>query len=151
MQEHFRLGIFTSATQRTVGNVLPLLEQAAGPGTPLFADPSLILHRSVGLLPWNLPTCLPSSCAEQSMQSCHGLRCIETSLLVAQCLFWHNAVHLQSSKCCDRYTDAHCASMGTEAADGAVATAAAAGIVLHLKACDLVGSQCTMSVFSYDI
>jgi len=49
MQEHFRLGIFTSATQRTVGNVLPLLEQAAGPGTPLFADPSLILHRSVGL------------------------------------------------------------------------------------------------------
>ena len=77
MQEHFRLGIFTSATQRTVGNVLPLLEQAAGPGTPLFADPSLILHRSVGLLPWNLPTCLPSSCAEQSMQSCHSLRCID--------------------------------------------------------------------------
>ena len=50
MQEHFRLGIFTSATQRTVGNVLPLLEQAAGPGTPLFADSSLILHRFVGLL-----------------------------------------------------------------------------------------------------
>lgn len=46
LQEHFRLGIFTSATQRTVGNVLPLLEQAAGPGTPLFADSSLILHRS---------------------------------------------------------------------------------------------------------
>ncbi|KAA6429781.1 MAG: P-loop containing nucleoside triphosphate hydrolase [Trebouxia sp. A1-2] len=46
LQEHFRLGIFTSATQRTVGNVLPLLERAAGPGTPLFADPSLILHRS---------------------------------------------------------------------------------------------------------
>ncbi|DBA99939.1 TPA: hypothetical protein ACH3X1_013819 [Trebouxia sp. C0004] len=46
LQEHFRLGIFTSATQRTVGNVIPLLEQAAGPGTPLFADPSLILHRS---------------------------------------------------------------------------------------------------------
>ena len=49
VQEHFRLGIFTSATQRTVGNVLPLLEQAAGPGTPLFADSSLILHRSEGL------------------------------------------------------------------------------------------------------
>ncbi|KAL0051579.1 hypothetical protein WJX82_010299 [Trebouxia sp. C0006] len=46
LQEHFRLGIFTSATQRTVGNVLPLLEQAASPGTTLFADPSLILHRS---------------------------------------------------------------------------------------------------------
>ena len=68
MQEHFRLGIFTSATQRTVGNVLPLLEQAAGPGTPLFADPSLILHRSVGLPESVL--LLAGSCAEQSMQPC---------------------------------------------------------------------------------
>ena len=31
--------------------------------------------------------------------------------------------------------------MGSEAADGAVATAAAAGIVLHSKACDLVESD----------
>lgn len=46
LQEHFRLGIFTSATQRTLLNVVPLLEEAAGPGTPLFADQSLILHRS---------------------------------------------------------------------------------------------------------
>lgn len=47
VQEHFRLGIFTSATQRTARDVLPQLEAAAGPGIPLFSDSSLILHRSV--------------------------------------------------------------------------------------------------------
>ena len=45
VQEHFRLGIFTSATQRTARGVVPQLEAAAGAGTPLFSDASLILHR----------------------------------------------------------------------------------------------------------
>ena len=45
VQEHFRLGIFTSATVRTAKEVLPQLEAAAGPGPLLFSDKSLILHR----------------------------------------------------------------------------------------------------------
>lgn len=46
LQEHFRLGIFTSATVRTATEVLPKLEAAAGPGPLLFSDKSLLLHRS---------------------------------------------------------------------------------------------------------
>ncbi|KAL3138341.1 hypothetical protein ABBQ32_006145 [Trebouxia sp. C0010 RCD-2024] len=45
LQEHFRLGIFTSATVRTATEVLPQLEAAAGPGPLLFSDKSLLLHR----------------------------------------------------------------------------------------------------------
>jgi hypothetical protein len=46
-QGAFRLGIFSSASSRTVAAVLPLLEAAAaaaaGPGAPLFADARLVL------------------------------------------------------------------------------------------------------------
>lgn len=82
MQEVFRLGIFTSATQRTTRNVLPLLEQAAGPGPPLFSDASLILHRLAA--PYtsnphsNAPesnSTLPSSGCFCSCQVVRGLLC----------------------------------------------------------------------------
>ena len=101
MQEHFRLGIFTSATQRTVGNVLPLLEQAAGPGTPLFADPSLILHRSVGLpesfhMVWQAPAL---------NSQCNHVQVAVTTSLIAQWLFLqrgrHSAACLNSSESCE--------------------------------------------------
>lgn len=43
----FRLGVFSSATQRTVSAVLPMLEAAAvaggGPSAPLFSDQRLVL------------------------------------------------------------------------------------------------------------
>ena len=42
LQEHFRLGIFSSATERTVRVAVAKVEEAAG-GT-LF-DPALLLHR----------------------------------------------------------------------------------------------------------
>ena len=45
-QASFRLGVFTSASQRTARVALALLEAAAGPGPPLFAEPALVLHRS---------------------------------------------------------------------------------------------------------
>jgi len=32
MQEMFRLGVFSSASQRTISSVIPMLEQAAAPG-----------------------------------------------------------------------------------------------------------------------
>lgn len=45
MQESFRLGIFTSSGERTVAQVLPMLEKAAGAGVPLF-PPRLVFFRS---------------------------------------------------------------------------------------------------------
>lgn len=46
MQGAFRLGIFSSASVRTVHSVLPMLRAAAGESPePLFGDPSLIFHR----------------------------------------------------------------------------------------------------------
>ena len=45
LQESFRLGIFTSASQRTVQAVIPMLEAAAGPGQRLFHRPELVLFR----------------------------------------------------------------------------------------------------------
>lgn len=46
-QGAFRLGVFSSATQRTVSAVLPMLEAAAvaggGPSAPLFSDRRLVL------------------------------------------------------------------------------------------------------------
>lgn len=44
-QEHYRLGVFTSSTYRTVQTAVAMLERAAGPGTTLFAHPNLILYR----------------------------------------------------------------------------------------------------------
>ena len=44
-QEHFKLGIWSSATDFTVETVVPMLEEAAGPGKKLFQNPELILHR----------------------------------------------------------------------------------------------------------
>ncbi|KAK9821027.1 hypothetical protein WJX74_003146 [Apatococcus lobatus] len=45
LQEHFRLGIFTSSSRKTVQAVIPLLEAAAGPGPRLFSRPELVLYR----------------------------------------------------------------------------------------------------------
>ena len=42
LQEHFRLGVFSSATERTVGVAVAKVEEAAGGN--LF-DPALLLHR----------------------------------------------------------------------------------------------------------
>lgn len=44
MQSHFRVGVFTSASKRTVQVAVAMLEEAAGVGPPLF-DPKLVLHR----------------------------------------------------------------------------------------------------------
>lgn len=48
-QGAFRLGVFSSATQRTVSAVLPMLEAAAvaggGPSAPLFSDQRLVLPK----------------------------------------------------------------------------------------------------------
>lgn len=38
VQDYFRLGIYSSASERTVYSVLPMLEAAAGPGDPLFHE-----------------------------------------------------------------------------------------------------------------
>ena len=45
LQDTFRLGIYSSATDFTVSKVVPLLEAAAGKGPALFTDERLILHR----------------------------------------------------------------------------------------------------------
>ena len=45
-QPHFRLGVFTSSTWRTVQAAVAMLEHAAGSGPPLFSEPGLILHRA---------------------------------------------------------------------------------------------------------
>ena len=45
-QALFRLGVFTSASERTVSEVIPMLEAAAGPGPPLFGTEALVLCRS---------------------------------------------------------------------------------------------------------
>lgn len=45
MQGSFNLGIYTSASPRTVAQVRAMLEAAAGPGLPLFTQPNLILYR----------------------------------------------------------------------------------------------------------
>lgn len=45
-QPHYRLGVFTSSTWRTVQTAVAMLEKAAGLGPPLFAEPGLILHRA---------------------------------------------------------------------------------------------------------
>ena len=37
-QEVFRLGVFSSASQRTVSTVIPMLEQAAAPGRTSAKD-----------------------------------------------------------------------------------------------------------------
>ena len=47
MQEVFCLGIFSSAYQSTLQNVLPTIEAAAGQGQPLFSDKLLILYRCI--------------------------------------------------------------------------------------------------------
>jgi hypothetical protein len=47
MQDTFRIGIFTSASSRTVETVVPMLENAAGSnGRPLLAEKDFILTRS---------------------------------------------------------------------------------------------------------
>ena len=38
LQEVFRLGVFSSASQRTISSVLPLLEKAADPGKKRAKD-----------------------------------------------------------------------------------------------------------------
>lgn len=45
LQGHFHLGIYSSASPKTVADVREMLENAAGPGPPLFPDSALILHR----------------------------------------------------------------------------------------------------------
>ena len=45
-QAAFRLGVFSSASERTVSQVIPMLEAAAGPGPPLFDTPALVLTRA---------------------------------------------------------------------------------------------------------
>jgi hypothetical protein len=45
-QESFRLGVFTSATERTTSAALDMLETAAGEGPPIFGDRRLVLHRA---------------------------------------------------------------------------------------------------------
>ncbi|PRW56924.1 P-loop containing nucleoside triphosphate hydrolase [Chlorella sorokiniana] len=45
LKEHYQLGIFSSASARTVDTALALLNEAAGPGAPLF-DRRLVLNRS---------------------------------------------------------------------------------------------------------
>lgn len=45
MQERFNLGIYSSATVKTVAAARELLEEAAGPGPPLFPEAAIILHR----------------------------------------------------------------------------------------------------------
>ena len=45
MQERFCLGIFSSASLRTVDAARGMLELAAGPGPPLFPEKLLTLHR----------------------------------------------------------------------------------------------------------
>ena len=45
LQHAFRLGIFSSATERTVSAVIPMLHATAGDGPQLF-DPTLVLHRA---------------------------------------------------------------------------------------------------------
>ena len=45
MQDHFRLGIYTSSSKKTVMSVIPLLEASAGPGPRLFHRPELVLSR----------------------------------------------------------------------------------------------------------
>ena len=45
-QAYFRLGVFSSASERTVSQVIPMLEAAAGPGPPLFNTEALVLTRS---------------------------------------------------------------------------------------------------------
>ena len=44
VQELFRLGVFTSASDRTVNSVIPMMHTAAG--QPLFTDRQLVLTRS---------------------------------------------------------------------------------------------------------
>ena len=45
MQDRFNLGIFSSASSKTVNVAREMLELAAGPGRPLFPKDILILHR----------------------------------------------------------------------------------------------------------
>ena len=45
MQKCFRLGVFTSSTAPTVADVIPMLEEAAGIGEPLFSS-HLVFCRS---------------------------------------------------------------------------------------------------------
>jgi hypothetical protein len=45
-QAFFRLGVFSSASERTVSQVIPMLEAAAGPGPPLFDTEALVLTRA---------------------------------------------------------------------------------------------------------
>ncbi len=45
-QAAFRLGVFSSASERTVSQVIPMLEAAAGPGPLLFDTPALVLTRA---------------------------------------------------------------------------------------------------------
>lgn len=44
VQSKFRMGVFTSASKKTVRVAVAMLEEAAGEGPPVF-DPRLILHR----------------------------------------------------------------------------------------------------------